>query len=46
MLIPVSLNPTQANSCFIKPIRGVAHGIGVGLTKYDPTTGELTYSTT
>jgi trimeric autotransporter adhesin len=42
----VSLNPTQANSCFIKPIRGVAHGIGVGLTKYDPTTGELTYSTT
>lgn len=32
--------------CFIKPLRGVAYGFGVGRLLYNPTTGELTYSTT
>lgn len=41
-----TLNPDGANRCFIKPVRGVAHGIGVGVMKYDPTTSEITYSTT
>ena len=40
------VNATSADSCVIKPVRGVAHGIGVGVMKYDPTTGEITYSTT
>ena len=31
---------------FVNPIRGVAHGIGVGQLIYDPITRELTYSTT
>ena len=31
---------------FVAPIRGVAHGIGVGVLKYDTTTFEITYSTT
>ena len=30
---------------FINPIRGVAHGLGVGVLKYDPVTFEVTYST-
>jgi cytoskeletal protein CcmA (bactofilin family) len=30
---------------FMKPIRGVAHGLGVGVIKYDTTTFEITYST-
>ena len=30
---------------FVAPIRGVAHGLGVGVLKYDPTTKEITYST-
>ena len=29
-----------------RPIRGVAHGLGVGVLKYDTTTFEITYSTT
>ena len=41
-----TLNPNGANRCFMKPIRGVAHGLGVGVMKYDPATSELTYSTT
>jgi len=32
--------------CFIKPIRGVAAGIGVGRLYYTPGTGEINYSTT
>jgi hypothetical protein len=31
---------------FVAPIRGVAHGLGVGVLKYDTTTFEITYSTT
>ncbi len=31
---------------YINPIRGVAHGLGVGVLKYDPLTYEVTYSTT
>ena len=31
---------------YAKPIRGIAHGIGVGIMKYDSSTGEITYSTT
>jgi hypothetical protein len=30
---------------FVAPIRGVAHGLGVGVLKYDPSTKEITYST-
>lgn len=30
---------------FVAPIRGVAHGLGVGVLKYDTTTFEITYST-
>ena len=30
---------------FVNPIRGVAHGIGVGQLLYDPTSREITYST-
>jgi hypothetical protein len=41
----VALNTTQAG-CFIKPMRGVALGLGVGVCKYDTTTFELVYSTT
>ena len=32
--------------CFIRPIRGVALGIGIGQVFYDTTTFELQYSTT
>jgi len=38
------LNSTGSNGLFIKPVRGVAHGLGVGVLHYDPTTGEITYS--
>ena len=39
--------PSVANDTFVvKPIRGVAHGLGVGVMKYDPATAEITYSTT
>jgi len=31
---------------FIKPVRGVAHGVGVGVMVYDPVASEMTYSTT
>jgi hypothetical protein len=40
-----ALNPNGTNRFFVNPIRGVAHGIGVGILKYDPTTAEITYST-
>ncbi len=40
-----TLNPNGANRCFMKPIRGVAHGLGVGVMKYDHATSEITYST-
>ena len=40
-----ALNSDGADRCFIKPIRGVAHGLGVGVLKYDPVTSEVTYST-
>jgi len=42
-------NPSQvtnSDSLYIRPIRGVAHGIGVGRLHYDTTTFEVTYSTT
>lgn len=39
-------DPNSNNGFFVKPVRGVAHGLGVGVMKYDPTTGEITYSTT
>ena len=41
----VALNPTTAG-CYIRPIRGVALGIGVGRVFYDAATFELQYSTT
>jgi hypothetical protein len=40
----VAVNPIQSG-CFIRPLRGVAHGIGLGRVFYDTTTFELTYST-
>ena len=40
-----ALNPTTAG-CYIKPIRGVALGIGIGRVFYDTATFELQYSTT
>ena len=36
---------TNSDSLYIRPIRGVAHGIGVGRLHYDTTTFEVTYST-
>ena len=42
-----ALNNNFGNDCcFIKPLRGVAYGIGVSRVVYDAGTGELTYSTT
>ena len=41
----LDLNTDGINRFFVKPVRGVAHGLGVGVMKYDPTTGEITYST-
>jgi len=41
----IALNSNDTDRLFIKPIRGVAHGIGEGVLKYDPSTGEITYST-
>ena len=41
----VALNPNQAG-CFIRPLRGVALGLGVGVVYYDTATYELQYSTT
>jgi len=38
-------NPNQVG-CFIRPIRGVALGLGVGQVFYDAATFELQYSTT
>jgi hypothetical protein len=43
---PTPLPTTQASSFYVNPIRGVAHGIGVGILHYDPSTFEITYSTT
>jgi hypothetical protein len=40
-----ALDSTASDTCKIAPIRGVAHGLGVGVMKYDPATSELTYST-
>lgn len=40
-----AFNTDGINRFFVKPVRGVAHGLGVGVMKYDPTTGEITYST-
>ena len=39
------LNTDGVSRFFVKPVRGVAHGLGVGVMKYHPTTGEITYST-
>jgi hypothetical protein len=36
---------TNPDSLYIRPIRGVAHGIGVGRLHYNTTTFEVTYST-
>lgn len=38
-------NTDGTNRTFIRPIRGVAHGLGVGVLRYDTTTFEITYST-
>tara|TARA_R110002153_G_scaffold87603_1_gene216451 strand:- start:5759 stop:6622 length:864 start_codon:yes stop_codon:yes gene_type:complete len=40
-----AVNGATASACYITPIRGVAHGIGVGVMKYDPVLFEVTYST-
>lgn len=42
----VATNTNGNDRCFIRPIRGVALGIGVNRLSYDPTTFEITYSTT
>ena len=39
-------NPFGNDCCFIRPLRGVAYGIGVSRVVYDAGTFELTYSTT
>lgn len=41
-----NVNNTTASSCVIRPIRGVAQGIGVGRLFYDTSTFEVAYSTT
>ena len=41
----VALDNTAVEGLFIKPIRGVDHRIGIGIMRYDPTTSEVTYST-
>ena len=41
----IALNPNFAG-CFIRPLRGVALGLGVGQVFYDSATFELQYSTT
>lgn len=41
-----SLNPTVTNSLFIKPIRRVDTGLGVGTLNYNSGSGEITYSGT
>ena len=48
----IVINATQNNldsngegRLFIKPIRGVALGIGINRLSYDPSTGEIVYST-
>jgi hypothetical protein len=41
----VALDPVVAGF-HVKPVRGVAHGLGAGVMKYDSATGEITYSTT
>lgn len=35
-----------ANGLFVEGVRGVAHGLGVGVLHYDTITHEITYSTT
>lgn len=40
------VNGLFASACYITPIRGLPHGLGVGVIKYDPISFELTYSTT
>jgi len=40
-----ALNTLTPTSLFIKPIRGVVHGLGVGVLHYDPASSEITYST-
>jgi len=40
------LNSNGTSRFYVAPIRGVAHGIGVGVMKYDTVTKEITYSTT
>ena len=41
-----ALNSDGTDRLFIAPIRDEALGIGVGVLKYNPTTKEITYSTT
>jgi hypothetical protein len=41
-----ALNSDDTVRFFVKPIRDEALGIGVGVMKYNPITGEITYSTT
>jgi hypothetical protein len=41
-----AVNGANGAALYINPIRGVAHGIGVGVMKYDPVLFEVTYSTT
>ena len=47
----IILNASGANlasdsqSLYVKPIRGVSHGQPVGVMHYDPSSGEITYST-
>jgi len=41
-----ALDTNGTDRLFVKPVRGVAQGVGVGIVIYDPATGELAYSTT
>jgi len=36
---------TLGGDCFINTLKGFAHGLGVGVVKFDPITFELSYST-
>jgi hypothetical protein len=40
------LNTLGISRSYVAPVRGVAHGVGVGVMVYDPVAFEMTYSTT
>ena len=42
---PLPSTVIGAESFYVKPVRGVAHGKGAGVMVYEASTGEITYST-